>query len=296
MAKLPATASHAARRPTTPRPRLPRAVTSSLRPSLAACLLLSLSGHASRAANADTPELVVYAAASLRDVLETLGPGFETRHPGVRVRLSFAGSQELRTQIEHGAKADVFMSADERQMARLHALGFVGMPVVFTRNRPVVIVPTTNPAKLSTFSDLPKAARLVVGAPEVPIGAYTDAVLARAEAVAGKGFRDQVVAHVRSRELDVRQVLAKVALGEADAGIVYQSDARLAKDRVIAIVIPENIHVVASYPIAALTTTAHPKLAEAWVAFVLGVPAQAILTAAGFLPIGGAPPKAKDHE
>jgi molybdate transport system substrate-binding protein len=251
---------------------------------LAVTLLLALCGRPSQALASEATELVVFAAASLRDVFETLAAAFEKRHAGVKVQFSFAGSQELRTQIEHGAKPDVFASADQRHMAILQGVGLVRTPVIFTKNRPVVVVPATRPAALSTFADLPKATALVVGASEVPIGGYADAILARAEKSLGKAFRDQVLAHIRSRELNARQVLTKVALGEADAGIVYQSDAQSAKDRVVAIAIPDDINVIATYPVAALTMAPHRQLAKAWIDFLLARPAQDVLAAAGFLP------------
>jgi molybdate transport system substrate-binding protein len=213
----------------------------------------------SQARPADDKELVVFAAASLREVFESLAVTYEKRHKGVKVRFSFAGSQELRTQIDHGAQTDVFASADEKQMSILQNLGLVRSPAVFTKNEPVVVVPVANPAGLATFADLPKAGRLVVGAPEVPIGAYTESILAESERVLGKEFRTQVLAHIRSRELNVRQVLTKVVLGEGDAGIVYRSDALTAKGRVAVLAIPEGINVIASYPIAVRTGSTHPS-------------------------------------
>jgi molybdate transport system substrate-binding protein len=234
----------------------------------------------------DTQELTVFAAASLREAFQGLARDFEQRHAGVRVRLNFAGSQELRVQIEQGARADVFASADRRHLLALERQGLASPAHVFARNLPVVIVPTANPGKLTGFSDLPGAARIVVGAAEVPIGAYTDAILAKAEVVYGKKFRTTVLAHIRSRELDVRQVLAKVALGEADAGIVYQTDALAAQDKVTALAIPESMNVMADYPIAVLSAAPAPALAAEWVAAVLAPPGQHILGALGFRPVG----------
>jgi molybdate transport system substrate-binding protein len=239
-------------------------------------------------------ELVVFAAASLRDVFAELAPAFEKQHAGVKVRFSVAGSQELRMQIEHGAKADVFASADQRQMTILQLSGLVRAPVIFARNQLVVVVSAANPARLSSFSDLPKALHIVVGAPEVPIGAYTDALLVAAEKALGKSFRADVVARIRSRELNVRQVLAKIALGEADAGIVYKTDALAAKHQVRAIAIPADINVAADGSIAALAAAPHPELAKAWVAAVLAKPGQDVLAAAGFMPVGSRKPSQEE--
>ena len=124
-------------------------------------------------ARADERELTVFAAASLREVFDDLGKGFEAKNAGVKVRISYAGSQELRTQIEHGAKGDVFASADLKHMAALEKAGLVAASRVFTRNEPVIVVPKGNPAGVRALADLPKAKRLVIGTPEVPIGNYT---------------------------------------------------------------------------------------------------------------------------
>ncbi len=249
-----------------------------------------VSTHAPRAHPAAEQELVVYAAASLHEAFQSLAARFEADHPGVRVRTSFAGSQDLRVQIEHGAKPDVFASADERHMRALQREGLLRGPVLFAHNLPVLVVPAGNvPATITRFVDLPKAKHIVVGAPEVPVGAYTEAVLAAADRLYGHGFRARVQAHVCSRELSVRQVLAKVVLGEADAGIVYRTDALSAKQRVVAIPIPATIHVRADYPIAALRDAPHPDLARAWLRLVLSREGQGVLAAAGFAPARGEP-------
>ncbi len=236
--------------------------------SLALALVLA-------ATSADARELTVYAASSLREIFTDLGHELEARTPGLTVRLNFAGSQELRTQIDHGAPADVFASADARHMAGLEVT-----PRGFARNEPVVVVPRDNPAGIKSFADLPKARRLVIGAAEVPIGAYTLQILDRA----GRAFRDRVLARVVSRELNVRQVLAKVVLGEADAAVVYRTDARAAGDKVEVIAIPGELNVVASYLVAALPGAGEPKLAQAFIELLLAPDGQRRLAAAGFAP------------
>jgi len=251
---------------------------------LAAALASALFGGA-RAG--ESRELVVFAAASLREVFQNLADSFEKKHADVKVRINFAGSQELRVQIEHGARADVFASADATHMRALQQQGLVTEPRIFARNEPVVVVPTDNPARLAGFADLPKASRIVVGSAEVPIGAYTEAILANAEKPYGKKFRASVLARIRSRELNVRQVLTKVALGEADAGIVYKTDALSAKDRVSAIAIPDRINVIAEYPITVLASAPQSALAREWVSLVAGEEGQQALKAAGFRPEPG---------
>lgn len=228
--------------------------------------------------------LVVYAAASLREAFTAIGEDFERAQPGVELTFSFAGSQQLRTQLEHGAPADVFASADQRQMDELLRAGRVLGPVVFARNEPVLVVAQESAGAIRGLGDLPGASRLVIGAPEVPIGRYTLALLDRASASLGPDFRARVEARVVSRELNVRQVLAKVVLGEAQAGIVYRTDARSAQDRVAVVKIPEELNVIAEYPIAVVSQAAHPGLARAWVERVLSADGQRALRAAGFLP------------
>lgn len=233
-------------------------------------------------------ELVVFAAASLREAFTELAGRLEAQNPGVRVRFNFAGSQELRTQLEQGARADVFASADTKHMDGAKAAGLVRTDRIFVTNVPVVIVPASNPAALRTFADLPRAKKLVVGAPEVPIGAYTLQILDRAAAALGPAFRQEVEAHVVSRELNVKQVVAKVSLAEADAGFVYRTDALGAGDRVTQIAIPTDLNVVAVYPIAVLEKAPATKLAEQWVKLVTSPEGQAVLSRFGFTPAAAA--------
>ena len=149
-------------------------------------------------------------------------------------------------------------------------------PVPFAHNEPVLVVPPDNPAGLRTFADLPKARRIVLGAAEVPIGAYSNRILAKA----GLDLEGRVV----SRELNVRQVLAKVTLGEAEAGIVYRTDAIAAHDTVEIVEIPAPVNVVAEYPVAIVKATAQPALAAAWCELLLSGPGRAALARSGFLP------------
>ena len=214
-------------------------------------------------------ELTVFAAASLREVFQNIALAFEKQHPNLKVHFNFAGSQDLRVQIEQGAKADVFASADWKHMKALATQGLVAEPTVFARNLPVVVVPKNNPA-------------LVIGAPEVPIGAYTENIFTAAEKLQGKVFAEKVRANVRSRELNVRQVLTKVAMGEGDAGIVYKTDALTMPDKVEIIDIPASINVVAEYPIAALKAAPHADLARDFVKLVLSKEGAKVLGAAGF--------------
>jgi len=227
-------------------------------------------------------ELLVFAAASLREAFTSLGQDFERGRPGVAVHFNFAGTQELRTQLEHGAVADLFASADTHHMDELTQAGRASGPVVFARNEPIVIVAKEAAAKLRSLSDLPKAERVVIGTPEVPIGRYALQILDRATPRLGADFRARVEAKVVSHELSVKQVLTKVRLGEAQAGFVYRTDARGVAD-VTAVSIPPELNVTADYPIALLVGAPHPGLARAFVELVLSNAGQSTLEGAGFL-------------
>jgi molybdate transport system substrate-binding protein len=249
---------------------------------LAAALLALLA--APPVARAD--ELVVFAASSLKEAFEGIAAGFETAHPGVKVKLAFAGSQEHGTQIEHGAPADVWAAASRGVQAALARKGLVGEPRAFARNEPVVVVPKENPAGIHAFADLPRSKRLVVGSPEVPIGAYTVQILDKAAGKYGPGFRARVEAAVVSHELNVRQVLAKVTLGEADAAVVYRTDARAAKAEIEIVAIPAELNVLGDDTIAAVAASKRQALARAFIDLVLAPEGQRRLSAAGFLPAG----------
>lgn len=217
--------------------------------------------------------LTIFAASSLHEAFVALGKAFQQQHPGAEVEFNFAGSQELRVQLENGARADVFASADARHMEALQQQGLVSEPKVFARNELVLITPAANPARIHALADLPKARRIVLGAAAVPVGGYSEQLLG----AQGEAFRAAVLARVVSRELNVRQVLAKVALGEADAGIVYRTDAATAKDRVQSVELPGAP--VAEYPIAALGAS---PLGREFVELVLSQRGRDILRHYGF--------------
>jgi molybdate transport system substrate-binding protein len=242
---------------------------------------------------ADTEQsVVIFAASSLRDAFGAIAEEFKREHAGSHVTFNFAGSQELRTQVEQGARADVFASADQKHMSELVSAGLAESPVVFARNEPVLVVATEAVRSIRALADLPNAARIVVGTPEVPIGRYTLQILDLACARLGTDFRSRVEARVVSRELNVKQVLAKVSLGEAQAGIVYRSDARAAKGSVGTVDIPRELNVIAEYPIAVMSDAPHRALAQAWVSFVRSAKGQHHLKELGFLspPEGAAAP------
>ena len=245
--------------------------------------------RAEDASNGHSPtELTVFAAASLKDAFEALAPEFEKSHPDVRVQFNFAGTQVLRTQLENGARPDVFASADERHPAALVKEGLLETPSVFACNTLVLVAPAQNPAGLQRFEDLPKAQRIVLAGREVPAGAYAEQVLDRAGEAIGSDFAEKIHSHVVSHELNVRQVLAKVVLGEADAALVYASDAASAKEQVRAIPVPPALEVEARYPIAVVRGSSKSESARAFVEFLSGEPAQRTLQSLGFSACGEA--------
>lgn len=258
-------------------------------------LSLTLSGcappllSASPAADDSQRELVVFAAASLTDAMTELEPVFEAEHPGVDVLMNFGASSRLATQILEGATADVFASANAAQMANVAAGGYVSTgPYIFVTNRLVIITPAANPAGIRELADLAAPGiSLILAVPGVPIRDYSDQILAAVSTpdALGADFAAAVYANLVSEEDTVRQVVAKVALGEADAGIVYTSDVT---PDVIAdlatVAIPDDVNLVATYPIAPLNSGLEPELAAEFVDLVRSEQGGAVFSKWGFGP------------
>lgn len=258
-----------------------RRVTAPACTALALSLALCTGAACRHGGAAGNTELVVFAAASLREAFLHLAHALEAEHPGTRVVLNLAGSQDLRLQIENGARADVVAVADSSHMAALAVHGLVGAASIFATNELAIAVPRGNPARIRTIADLAHAQRIVLADRSVPAGRYTAQLLDAAELRSAGGLRSRIEANVISRELNVRQVLAKIALREGDAAIVYRSDGA-ASDAVELVAIPAELNVQASYPIAVAAATGHPDLARAFVELTLSPRGQAILAAAGF--------------
>ena len=226
--------------------------------------------------------LEVYAAASLTDAFQQIGGQFTREHPGSKVEFNFGGSQLLRTQIEQGAPADVFASADTVQMNKLRASVGATLPKIFTHNTLVVIATKRN-HRVNKISDLASTGvKVVLAGPTVPAGHYGNQMLTKLNRVYGPTFSARVQSNVVSQEINVRAVLVKVELGEADAGIVYVTDARSAKGTVRQIAIPRSLNVPAEYPIAVVSSSHVPKLAQSFVSLVESTNGQAILRHFGF--------------
>ncbi|MCL5998541.1 MAG: molybdate ABC transporter substrate-binding protein [Chloroflexi bacterium] len=238
-----------------------------------------------------TGQITVYAAASLNDAFTEIGRNFEAVNPGTRINFSFAGAQQLAEQIGFGAPADVFASANTRLMNAVIKTTRVtsGTQQIFVRNRLVVVVPRDNPARIYTLRDLAKQGiKIVLANRAVPVGTYSLDFLNKASSRSwyGATYSATVLANVVSYEEDVRTVFGKVALGEADAGIVYTSDVIADKtNNVRTVTIPDSLNTIATYPIAPLADSSNPALAQRFVEYVLSRQGQQVLTRYGFIPV-----------
>jgi molybdate transport system substrate-binding protein len=235
---------------------------------------------------ADRVELTVFAAASLRDAFGAVKSSYEASHPGVAVTFSFDGSGTLRTQLEQGASADVFASADEVNPRMLVDAGLAdGRPVPFAGNRLALVVPAGNPAGITSPFDLARpGVRLVGAGPTVPITEYAAQVVAILAGLPGasRDFAAAVEANAVSREDNVRAVLAKVELGEGDAAIVYATDATAAGDAVELIPLPDEAIVPVTYAAVVLRDAPHREAAARFLAWLAGAEGQAVLARFGF--------------
>jgi molybdate transport system substrate-binding protein len=231
--------------------------------------------------------LTVFAASSLTDAFGVLTKTFEERNPGVRVRQSFESSSTLLTQIQQGAPADVFASAAQEEMNSAVEDGLVaGKPQIFARNREVVMVPSDNPANIRSMRDLAKpGTKLVLAEEGVPAADYALEILDKANAEYGSDFKQDVLSNVVSQEADIRASVGRVALGDADATFGYASDYTPdIRDQVRVIQIPEELNIIATYPIAALKGADSPELAQKWVNLVISDEGQRVLKTWGFEP------------
>lgn len=255
-----------------------------------ALALLGLPAGASSLAEPAPATVTVFAAASLTECFRELGRAFEQQHPGTTVQFSFAGSQQLALQLEQGAPADVFASADQRWMDYVRDKGLVeGETPVFARNRLVVIVPRTNPARIGRLEDLVRrGTKVVLAAEQVPAGKYSREALKKLAASPGfpPDYDRRVLANVVSQEENVKSVVSKVQLGEADAGMVYQSDVTPAVARYVRdLGIPQQSNVIAEYPIAVVKSTRNAGAARQFVDLVRSAVGQRVLQAHRFIPV-----------
>jgi len=236
----------------------------------AAALIVALALAATAGAQTKAGPLNIYAAASLTEVFGSYDSA---------QKYNFAGSNVIETQIRNGAPADIFASAAPANTQRLFAAGLVDKPVTFTANRLALIVPKSNPAGLKSIYDLKaKNVKLVIANSAVPVGSYTRTVLK-------KMALSSVLSKVVSQESDVKAVTGKVALGQADAGFVYVTDARAVSDQVTVIKIPAWAQPRVRYEIAVVSKSGNKAAAQAWIKGILSTKGQTALKNAGFLPL-----------
>lgn len=234
-------------------------------------------------------EVTVFAAASLVDAFKVLKKSFEASHPGVTVTYNFAGSQQLRAQVEQGATPDVFASANLDEIKALAAKKFVDetQSKIFARNKLVIAVNAQSDHAVKTPKDLATTGlKLVLADKSVPVGKYTVKYLdaASKDPAFGAGYKDAVLKNVVSYETNVRAVLTKVTLGEADAGVVYATDAQSVEaGKLFTISLPAGLSEIAQYPIASLAKAPNKELAQAFVAYILSPEGQTVLAKFGFL-------------
>jgi molybdate transport system substrate-binding protein len=263
--------------------------------ALCTVLVLALSACGS-ATTADPPpvSLTVFAAASLKDAFGKIGTQYHAAHPSVTTTFSFGGSDALALQITQGAPADVFASANITQMNVAVTGGDIDASTVqtFAHNRLVVILPKNNPANIQTLQDLAKPGiKIDLAAATVPVGQYAVAFLTKASAdpTFSTGYKAAVLSNVVSYETDVKTVLSKISLGEADAGIVYTTDAQTATRTTTTVAIPDALNSIAVYPIAPIKASKASATAKDFVNYVASSDGQAVLASYGFIAGGTGP-------
>ncbi len=231
--------------------------------------------------------LTLYAASSLKNVMAFAIAQFERQHPKTKIRAQFAGTGQLLTQIHHGARPDFLAAADESYLERLDPRLYVDSVPILENSLALVLHPASA-SRVTRLEQLPKVGRLVLGAEQVPVGRYALRFLRRAEQKFGPGFEKRVQKRVISYELNVKRVLSKVILGEADAGIVYQTDAKSAHGQVRTLAIDPALNVTCRYPWVRMKSTVHRDEADAFSRFIRSEETGLLFEEFGFeRPFGG---------
>ncbi len=260
--------------------------------SIVVCLLLAacVGSTTSSGTPTESPSVTlnVFAAASLTASFNEIASTYHQMHPNITIKPVYNGSQILEQQLASGAPADVFASADTANMQKASQAGLVGASQIFVKNRLVVIIPLNNPGKITSLKDLArKGVKIDLEAATVPAGKYSRQALMNLSKSPqyGANYGSAVLANVVSQEDNVKAVVQKVQLGEADAGFVYVTDAFSASGKVTVIDIPDPYNVIAQYPIAVTKSSPHASDAQAFVAFVLSPVGQAIMKKYQFSPV-----------
>jgi molybdate transport system substrate-binding protein len=243
-------------------------------------ILLALLVHGC-ATNTKIQTLKVFAASSLVDLFEDIRLDFEPRHQNVELLFNFAASQTLKLQIEQGARADVFVSADLRHIQSLQNKEYVGETLLFAHNEIALVVPSDNPSSIHSLHDLPQVASLLLGAPQVPVGRYGLQLIRAADRMWGKQFESRTLEKVVSEELNARFLRHKIQKGQADAALLYKSDAQSTPGLSL-IPLPETLKVTTAYWAATVRDAASPKLAALWLAHLQSKTTQKLLRAHHF--------------
>jgi molybdate transport system substrate-binding protein len=256
---------------------------------IAAIVLASSAGLAEEA-----KELTVFTAASLTGAFGEIGQIY-TNQTNIEVAFNFDGSQALRTQIENGAYADLFVSANKKQMNAVRNSGLMNNSsiILFTTNKLSLIVPKENPAKIANLSDLAKPGlKIVIGTKDVPVGDYALQIISKLgnDSAYGPDYKAKVLANVISQETNVNYVVTKVALGEADVGFAYVSDVteELA-GKVDKIAIPDEYNIIAEYPLGILLESKYPAESKEFIDLVMSDDGKAALEKYGFAPVESEP-------
>jgi molybdenum ABC transporter, periplasmic molybdate-binding protein len=244
-------------------------------------IIIMITGCDINASESSNKSLTVFVAASLKDSMNTVVKQFERLNPGVKIILNSAGSQTLRTQIEQGAYADIFISADERNMTPLYSEKFVEKPKTLLYNKLTVIA--YKDSSVNSFMDIKNSGvKLALADESVPAGKYALDMLSKIDADY-KGFKEATLKNVVTKEVTVTDVAQKVAMGEADAGIVYVTDAKPFLDKIKIINIPDKYNVIATYPAAIVKNTKYKTLSSKFLDFLLNGDGKKILKDYGFI-------------
>jgi molybdate transport system substrate-binding protein len=242
----------------------------------AGCGSGSGSGSSSGGSSASGGKLVVFAASSLIDAFPKIATTYQQQHPGWKVAFEFLGSDQLAAQIEQGDPADVFAAASTKYPEQLQSQNLLGKTTNFATNTLVLATPADNPAGITSVNDLGNA-KLVVGDPSVPIGAYTLTVLDNL------GIKPSSL-NIVSQEQKVTDIVTKLELGEADAGFIYTSDAKTAGDKLKTFQLPASAQATATYPVGIVTGSKNAKAAQQWIDLVMSPQGQQVLVSDGFGP------------
>ena len=235
-----------------------------------------------RAPSETNKQIQIYAASSMKEVMLSAKQAFEAQEPDAKLVFNFAGSQVLRLQIEQGAPADLYISANATHLQALKNKGLIQKERILAKNELVVITPADNPGQIEQLKDLSLASRIVIGTAQSPIGIYTRQLLQKATTQWGPSFKKHVMTKVVSEENNVRLIRAKITLGAADAALVYRTDT-LNAPKIRTVTIPPNLNIKAAYVVALTNNAKHNPTARAFFQYLASAQGLALLDQHGFV-------------